>query len=121
MLNSLFFAQNKSGKPRLTVFPLSLSFDANGGTKYIYIDSNTGWEISSNVTWIKFDKDSGTGKSSIQVTVTKNSNTVFSRNGTITVNTTNGTITQTVSVSQERGSITIIVGGNNGFIGLLIV
>lgn len=83
--------------PTLLVSPTSLNFSSAGSTQSFSITSNTSWTVSDNAAWISVSPTSGSNNGTVSVTVT--TNTGAARNGTVTV--TAGTLTRTVSVSQD--------------------
>ena len=75
-------------------------FDASSGTQTIQINSNTSWQVSSVPSWIKVDKTSGTGNSTIKVTVEDNPNTT-ERNGEFEISQPGLSAIATVKVHQK--------------------
>lgn len=114
--NELFFAQNKPVNNQLEVTPLQLTFGGlTGLTKNLSINTNGSWTITNNTDWITLDKPSGTGNASVQVTAGANLAT-SSRNGQLIIKSSSG-MTKTVSIKQEgRDRISIILGGNGGYL-----
>jgi hypothetical protein len=77
----------------------SLSFVTNGSSAVVEVDANVSWNVSSNVQWLNFNKDSGTaGKESFTVTAEPNRNA--ERTGVITI--AHGNKSVAIAVSQEE-------------------
>ena len=97
-------------KQTVTVSPTTLSFDSDGGQMSVAVSSNGAWyvetstHLESGADWIKTSVSAGSGNGSFIVTVSSNGGD--SRNGTITVSTSDQTAT--VTVSQEAKPITAI-------------
>ena len=93
----------------LSVSPTSLSFEPeDASAKMLNVSSNAAWGVAVSDSWIKIDKNSGDGNSSIAVTV--QSNTGKDRAGTITVKGVSSSNVKaasdvTVSVSQKGRNI----------------
>ncbi len=103
---------NGGGTPvnKMTVRPMSLSFDANGGTDIISAQATVQPSATSDATWCQVSVGELKGDYKIaQVTVTVEPNvTSYSRSATITV--TDGATSYTVEVSQDEGTPTIPQG-----------
>ena len=56
----------------VNVIPNSLSFDHNGGTGIVRVQSNGTWTASTTYSWIKLNTSGGTGDGVIQVSATPN-------------------------------------------------
>ncbi|MBR5176560.1 MAG: alpha-amylase [Bacteroidales bacterium] len=93
----------------LSVSPTSLSFEPeDASAKMLNVSSNAAWGVAVSDSWIKIDKNSGDGNSSIAVTVQPN--TGKDRAGTITVKGVSSSNVKaasdvTVSVSQKGRNI----------------
>lgn len=81
----------------LTVNPDFLHFDYSASTLYFDITSNVSWTITDNRTWISTDTSSGSGNSTIGVSV---QSSTIDRTGTITV--TGGGLTVYVDILQDN-------------------
>jgi len=100
----------------LTVNPKSLKLGSAESSSAIFdIASNGDWTIFSSQSWLKLDKTSGTGNSSITVTASANTNT-SSRNAIVTVRGNNGAV-EYVNITQEPASPTLSVSSNEVLIG----
>lgn len=102
----------------LSVNKESLAFDANGGQQTLTISSNESWDCSWPSNWISVSKNAGTGTEDI--TITANPNPLAEiRTGIITIATTNGAKSVTISLTQsyittlslDKESLTFEVGG----------
>lgn len=82
----------------LQATPSTLSFPFAGNTQNVSITSNGGWTAISSESWLSLSDFSGTGNDVI--TATAAPNTGSTRFATITI--TCGTLTRTISVSQEN-------------------
>jgi len=87
----------------LTVTPTSLSVDDGINSKTIKVNSNVGWSVSDNASWINATKTSGT---QVSVSISRNTST-SSRTGKIYVK-GNG-VTRTVDVKQAGADPYIVV------------
>lgn len=83
----------------LNVTPLSKTITSDGGTFDINVTSNTQWSVSSNATWCKVSKSSGTGNATVLVTVASGTGTTKD-DATLTFK-TNGGLTQKVQVTRN--------------------
>jgi endoglucanase len=95
-----FFACDKEDPITLSSSKETISFSENGGSADFTISTNTGsWEIKSTLSWIQFNKTSGTsGTSNIQVTALPNTG-VDLRTGNLTIFAGNKKIKE-IKVSQ---------------------
>ena len=85
--------------PTLTVSTPDLSFDAEGGSQSVTVNSNSDWTIASDSDWITVSAGTvGEGESTIDVTVAPNTG-YESRTGTVTFTSSDGQ-TVTVTVTQ---------------------
>jgi hypothetical protein len=75
-----------------------MTFAASGGSNSFNITSNLSWKVKSSESWCTVSPSSGYNNASITVTVSENPYTT-SRSATITVS--GGSITRTISVSQN--------------------
>ncbi|PXY02513.1 hypothetical protein DF185_00010 [Marinifilum breve] len=86
----------------LSVTPSSISVPAMSlDPKYIDINSTAGWSISSNVSWISFDKNSGVGNGRVSVYFVQN-DSLDARNAMITVS--SGQVSRVINITQD-GSV----------------
>jgi hypothetical protein len=82
----------------LTVSPTTLAFAPAGESNPFTINSNTTWTASSNADWCTIDQTSGDGNATITVTAAENPGAA--RQATITIQTTDGRVSRTVTVNQ---------------------
>jgi hypothetical protein len=82
----------------LSVDYSSLQFGANTSTQNITINTIGGWLASSSEGWITLSQTSGTGRSTISVTVEEN-NAETSRNGSVRI--VAGELSQTITITQQ--------------------
>jgi hypothetical protein len=87
----------------LTISPSSMWFDEYGDWETLTITCSTTWTASDNRSWIGLSSTSGSGNSQITVTVPNNPDT-FERTGTVTVQTTSGSITRTCGITQMEST-----------------
>lgn len=87
-----------AGDVALTLTPETAEMFQDGGTLAVGLDCNTTWSISSNQAWLFVDKASGSGASSLTLTIAQN-NTGIVRTAILTV--TAKTVTKTVTVTQQ--------------------
>ena len=84
--------------PELNVSPTSYHFPANGGTSSeITVTSNLTWTVSHIASWLTTSRSSGNNTNTFTMTATATG--ISSRSATVTV--TSGSITKTISVTQE--------------------
>jgi len=88
---------NQANSTFLETSPSSLGFDPSSGQNRFFIESNTSWSISENISWLELGVTSGSNSTSIVVDYDANSSST-ARNGIITI--TNGIITRTISIYQ---------------------
>ena len=93
-----------------SVSPTSLSFESNGGSQSVYINSSNSWSASSSATWCTLSPSSGSGSSTLLINATANTSS-SARSTTVRV-TSNGE-SQVINVTQSGtgggGSITFSV------------
>lgn len=77
-----------------------LEFESSIGSKSVSINSNTSWKITSMPSWLTVDKESGTGDSEINVTVTDNPNTT-ERNGELIISQSELVTKTSINVKQK--------------------
>lgn len=82
----------------LSVDYSSLQFGADASTQNITINTIGGWLASSSEGWITLSQTSGTGRSTISVTVEEN-NAEASRNGSVRI--VAGELSQTITITQQ--------------------
>ena len=94
---------------------ITLGYAANSSGTF-NVTSNTSWTTSDNQNWIKRSSSSGSGNKTITVSVDENT-TSSSRNGSVTVQSTDGSITRNISIIQEKRQndqfITVTSPNNN--------
>ena len=82
----------------------TMTVGSDESTVTIYVQSNTGWAITTNVDWISISGvATGTGNATVFVVVGKNM--TVSRIGRVTVTTTTGDKTAHMDITQERAII----------------
>ncbi|MCQ2336872.1 MAG: starch-binding protein [Paludibacteraceae bacterium] len=83
----------------------NINIGCKGGQDVLKITSNASWTVSSNKSWVTFDKTKGTLNDNINVIVAKNDR-VESTNATITITTSNGT-TAHCGVTREGDKVSV--------------
>ena len=85
------------------IYPETLSFLGEGGTKTFQITTNAIWSITDNVhaDWITYTPNSGNGSAAINVTLKANPSLITTRSATLTI-TAKGFTPITVHINQER-------------------
>lgn len=92
------FSVSQDGTPAtLTVSPSTITKNENGGSETIDITTSGGWTISSSDSWLTFSSTSGSGNTSVSLSIEANTGST-SRSGTVTI--TNGLVLQTITVNQ---------------------
>ncbi len=91
-------------KQTVTVSPIALTFESDGGAMSVSVTSNGAWYVTSGADWIKTSVSAGSGNGTFEVTVPSNGGEA--RQGTVSVATSDQTAT--VSVSQGALPITTI-------------
>lgn len=93
--------------------------NAEAGSYTINVSANVNWTVATTTSWISLGTTSGTGNSSLQISISKNE-TTSSRAGTITFTQVPGgnDIVQTITISQIGANLTdlytlINIGGAN--------
>ncbi|WP_169315723.1 BACON domain-containing protein [Haliscomenobacter hydrossis] len=79
--------------------PRSMNFTPQGGNQNISIETSSSWSVTSNSSWLSFNKTTGTGNGTVGVTCASNTSTQ-SRSAAITVN-VSGQSPVTIAVTQE--------------------
>ena len=106
--------------PFLHVNPLGKVFAQAGGTHGTPITVTTNvraWVITSYPTWLSFSVPTNTAQSGNSFTVTATQNGANVRNGTITVATVCGSVTEEIFVTQIGNNATQTVMGAGVFVG----
>ena len=90
----------------LTVGGLS-TLPSEAGSYDVAVNTNVSWTAESNDSWITIDTNSGTGNTTVSVTVTENIEKV-SKTGTVTFTQVPGgdNIVRTLTVNQEAADVT---------------
>jgi hypothetical protein len=92
--------------PQITLTPASLSFSpTETAAKTVNVTAYTSWDVSTNDNWLTVTSTSTSGNGTLTVTAASNESTT-PRTGTITVS--NGSTTQTVSVTQTASTEIIL-------------
>ncbi len=117
---------------KISLSPTELSFSATAETKSISVTANADWTASCAESWVTLGATSGSGDTSLNISVGDNSSTA-QRSATVTFKTKDGkatanlTLTQTaadvvfsidrseVSVAAEGGEFTVKVTSNIGY------
>lgn len=92
------------------ISPENMSFGFSGGTSALTITAEDGWTASTSDSWITLSSTSGTGDSTINVTVQLNKG----QERTGYVNVTDGSDTLTCTISQDK--YPVLVPYNNLYI-----
>jgi hypothetical protein len=88
----------------LSLSKASIDISSEENTETFNINSNVGWTISSDQSWLTFDKTSGSNNATI--TVIASANPGNSRTGTITVS-GNGIQSKSITVTQNANNTSI--------------
>lgn len=98
----------KGIKAQLEVTPTSLAaIKGEGGTVNFNISSNLKWQVNCNQSWLKVDKNEGSGDDFITATVEPNG-TSSSRTATLTFKGVEGDVNPVIiTLSQEPGGISV--------------
>ena len=102
----------------LTISSLE-TFTASASNKEVNVTANVSWTAVANDNWISINTTSGTGNTTITVSVTENTETT-SRTGSVTFSQVTGgdDIVRTLTVNQEGANLTdlytLINAGTNG-------
>ena len=89
---------------RLSISPQTMEFDCNEEEKTLAITSNSSWTTSSDQSWCTVSKSSGNGNDNITVKVSK---TDAADKRTANVKITAGTLSQTVTVTQNGVTLSV--------------
>lgn len=89
--------------PQFSIEPENMSFSYTGGSSALTITTNDSWTASTTDSWLSLSSTAGTGNSSINILAS--ANTGLQRTGTVSV--TDGNITLTCSITQEKRPILI--------------
>lgn len=95
----------------ISVSTSSVSFDSNSGFQTISVSSNTNWNVSGGESWLTVTPTSGSGNSSIMLSVKANKD-FTSKNCTLTISTMDGEASEYVSVIQEAAELKLSVDVN---------
>jgi len=102
-LTSTVKVSQEAAEPGLSLGVSQLSFTSEGGSSELSITAeNTSWSASTSATWVTLSESSGpAGTTSIKVTASANTS---SQERTATVKFTAGTVSSTLTISQEGAS-----------------
>ena len=92
----------------LSVSSTDLDFTALGGERSFSVTSNTAWTINGAKSWCYVSITQGTGNLSVNVEVEKNT-TKEARKCRLTVSTSDGTQSKTISIQQDAAETTLTV------------
>lgn len=99
---SEFQNYDESATPTMILSPTSLvafsSTVASADTQQVTLTSNTSWSVGILPSWLSVSPTSGTGSTTLDVTVDEDNNTGSQRSDSFSVSTTSGTPTATDSV-----------------------
>ncbi|MDO5443414.1 MAG: M64 family metallopeptidase [Bacteroidia bacterium] len=95
-------------EPHLSVNPVSVSFESNGGVQYVNVSANYPWTASVSGSGFTISPSSGDGDSPISITATKNASQDENK-GEITIKCEG--LTTSVVLSQKASSMLIMSGG----------
>lgn len=94
--------------PTLSVSTSSINVDAGGGSESFQVMSNTSWSISGGTNWCKISPQQGEGNATVYIEINECSSTE-SRSCTLHVRSTDGSLTQDVSVQQSGAAVSLSV------------
>lgn len=100
------FATQEAALQYISVTPESGTVPPSGGQLGVAIISNTGWQVSSDKSWVSFNKDTGSGDDNILLTVAKN-NTTIQDKATVTFTTETQNVTLTITRQAAAASISV--------------
>ena len=103
----LFVASSCCKKQHITVSKNSIGIAYSGGSDSFQIEADCEWAIEASDNWFSISQTSGNNNATITVSAPAN-NSILWRQGQLTVTSTNGKSSQTVSVAQGR-DISILV------------
>ncbi|MCL2478005.1 MAG: BACON domain-containing protein, partial [Treponema sp.] len=104
---------NPADQTSLKVGENSLVFDETGGSKLVAVSGDVDWIAASNQTWCSVSPDHGNGGGAINIIADLN-NTVVLRTAKITVKTTDGKISNDITITQAAGQQTGKVSDSQG-------
>lgn len=94
---AFLFSCEKEKVIELSVSPVAVNFDVQGGSQSVTVSCNDNWTASTTADWITLSPSAGEGNGSLGISVS--ANPLFdARESTVTVKA--GTLTQTVKVGQ---------------------
>lgn len=100
-----------SDDPYLEVSVSSMDFSSKGESQVFSIKSNVAWSISGHESWVTVNPTIGKNKQTISVIVEENT-TRETKQCTMTVS-TNGSLSQTVTITQKASDALLAVDNNN--------
>lgn len=95
----------KGADLKLSVSPMTLTFEYKAEEKTIAITSNSSWTVTSDQDWCTVSKSSGSNNENITVKVTQN-NSADKRTANVKI--TAGGKTETVTVTQNGGTLPVV-------------
>lgn len=97
--------------PKLEVSTNEITFDAEGETQSLTIDSNVSWSITGNKSWLSVSPTMGKKDATVVLTAQQNTN-VENRNCQLTIVSADGVVSQTVKVVQKGAEGELRVNGS---------
>lgn len=88
----------------LTIIPASLTFGPQKESKPVSISSNVGWTANTSDNWISLSENKGNGDGVITISV-EDIASETQRTGTVSVNSTDGLISENINIVQDGVSI----------------
>lgn len=101
------FATQDAALQYISVTPQSATVPPSGGQIDVVIASNTGWQISSDKSWVSFDRDSGTGDENVLLTVANN-NTTIQDKATVSFITETQNVPLTITRQAAAASLSVL-------------
>lgn len=105
---SLINVTQETGRASVTAMPRSFNLGVEESTSSLNIFTEGAWSLKTDAEWIMLSQTSGTGETTVEVTVTKNM-TASVRNGNIMVYDQTGAEVQKVPVRQTTFDISATV------------
>jgi len=91
----------RGNDPTLSVSKESVTFDHNASSALVSVTSNTGWTVTSSASWCHVSPSDGSNNGSVTISVEENK-TNEKRESVVTVSTTKGNLSKSITVSQGK-------------------
>jgi hypothetical protein len=91
--------QENDDRPRFAIDETTITLPSGGGIKTVTVTTSATWDVFTEATWLRLDRESGTGSCVITITA-ENNVSLESRSATITIDPSPTNVPRTITVIQ---------------------